>query len=108
MAYRLLQRSKGRKRLSAWTRFLIRRMVRWLRGAIWEGGWGRRWGWRRLPDAPQGQGSFPEAICHSASSAASTIGASIIVAFSERGTTARLLSKQRPDASIISLTPFED
>src|SRR5690242_6849940 len=63
---------------------------------------------RRSPDAPQGEGSFPEAICHSASSAASTIGASIIVAFSERGTTARLLSKQRPDASIISLTPFED
>ena len=29
------------------------------------------------------------------------------MAFSERGTTARLLSKQRPDASIISLTPFE-
>ena len=63
---------------------------------------------RRSPDATQGEGSFPEAICHSASSAASTIGASIIVAFSERGTTARLLSKQRPDASIISLTPFED
>ncbi|HKP01166.1 MAG TPA: pyruvate kinase [Nitrospiraceae bacterium] len=56
---------------------------------------------------PQGDGSFPEAICHSASSAASAIGANIIVAFSERGTTARLLSKQRPDASIISLTPFE-
>jgi len=63
---------------------------------------------RRSIDAPQGEGSFPEAICHSASSAASTIGASVIVAFSERGTTARLLSKQRPDASIISLTPFED
>ena len=62
---------------------------------------------RRSSDAPQGGASFPEAICHSASSAASTIGASAIVAFSERGTTARLLSKQRPDASIISLTPFE-
>src|SRR6185436_762277 len=48
---------------------------------------------RRFSDAPQGEGSFPEAICHSASSAASTIGASVIVAFSERGTTARLLSK---------------
>jgi pyruvate kinase len=61
----------------------------------------------RSADEPQGGGSFPEAICHSASSAASVIGASVIVAFSERGTTARLLSKQRPDASIISLTPFE-
>ena len=65
----------------------------------------RSW-YRRSTDAPQG-GSFPEAICHSASSAASAIGASAIVVFSERGTTARLLSKQRPDASIISLTPFE-
>ena len=61
----------------------------------------------RSSDAPQGEGSFPEAICHSASSAASAIGASVIVAFSEEGTTARLLSKQRPDASIISLTPSE-
>jgi pyruvate kinase len=61
----------------------------------------------RSSDTPQGEGSFPEAICHSASSAASAIGASVIVAFSEQGTTARLLSKQRPDASIISLTPFE-
>jgi pyruvate kinase len=65
----------------------------------------RSW-YRRSTDAPQG-GSFPEAICHSASSAASAIGASAIVVFSERGTTTRLLSKQRPDASIISLTPFE-
>ncbi|HKO31706.1 MAG TPA: pyruvate kinase [Nitrospiraceae bacterium] len=63
---------------------------------------------RRSTDAPPGEGSFPEAICHSASSAAATIGASVIVAFSERGTTARLLSKQRPDAPIISLTPFEN
>src|SRR5512146_1462264 len=61
----------------------------------------------RSSDAPRGEGSFPEAICHSASSAASVIGASVIVAFSERGTTARLLSKQRPDAPIIALTPFE-
>ncbi|MGH7181024.1 MAG: pyruvate kinase, partial [Nitrospiraceae bacterium] len=66
----------------------------------------RSW-YTRSPDAPRGEDSFPEAICHSASSAASAIGASVIVAFSERGTTARLLSKQRPDASIISMTPFE-
>ena len=66
----------------------------------------RSW-YTRSSDVPQGEGSFPEAICHSASSAASAIGANVIVAFSEGGTTARLLSKQRPDASIISLTPFE-
>jgi pyruvate kinase len=48
-----------------------------------------------------------EAICLSASSAAATTGASAIVAFSERGTTARLVSKQRPAAPIIGFTPFE-
>ncbi len=68
---------------------------------------GTRPGHTRSSDAPRGAGSFPEAICNSASSAASVIGASVIVAFSERGTTARLLSKQRPDSSIVSLTPYE-
>jgi pyruvate kinase len=51
--------------------------------------------------------SFPEAICTSASSAALAVGASAIVAFSELGATARLLSKQRPTAPIIAFTPFE-
>ncbi len=51
--------------------------------------------------------SFPEAICTSASSAAAAINAGAIVAFSELGTTARLLSKQRPTAPIISFSPFE-
>ena len=51
--------------------------------------------------------TFEEAICLSASSAAAAIGASAIVAFSERGTTARVMSKQRPAAPIIGFTPFE-
>lgn len=51
--------------------------------------------------------SFPEATCTAAASAAKSISASAIVAFSERGTTARLISKQRPAAPIIALTPFE-
>lgn len=51
--------------------------------------------------------SFPEAICTAASSAAAAIGASAIVAFSEQGQTARLISKQRPAAPIIAFTPFE-
>ncbi len=51
--------------------------------------------------------TFEEAICLSASSAAAAIGAGAIVAFSERGMTARLVSKQRPTAPIISFTPFE-
>lgn len=51
--------------------------------------------------------SFPEAICTAAASAAKSIAASAIVTFSERGSTARLISKQRPSAPIIALTPFE-
>jgi pyruvate kinase len=51
--------------------------------------------------------SFPEAICTAASSAAAAITASAIVAFSELGMTARLISKQRPAAPIIAFTPFE-
>lgn len=51
--------------------------------------------------------SFPEAICTAAASAAKSVAASAIVAFSERGTTARLISKQRPSSPIIALTPFE-
>ena len=61
----------------------------------------------RRSQGEQGQDSIPEAISLSAYSAAATIGASAIVAFSERGTTARLVSKQRPVAPIIALTPFE-
>jgi pyruvate kinase len=51
--------------------------------------------------------TFEEAICLSASSAAATTGAAAIVAFSERGMTARFMSKQRPAAPIIAFTPFE-
>lgn len=53
-----------------------------------------------------GEMSFPEAICTAASSAARAITASVIIAFSERGMTAQLISKQRPDAPIIAFTPF--
>jgi pyruvate kinase len=51
--------------------------------------------------------SFPEAICTAASSAARAIAASAIVVFSEQGSTARLISKQRPAAPILAFTPFE-
>jgi pyruvate kinase len=51
--------------------------------------------------------SFSEAICNAASSAARAVDAGAIVAFSERGATARLISKQRPPAPIIAFTPFE-
>ncbi len=61
----------------------------------------------RRPEAGRGEVSFPEAICEAASSAAAATGASAIVAFSESGATARLISKQRPVAPIIAFTPFE-
>lgn len=64
-------------------------------------------GWRSKVEAERGAISIPEAICTAASSAASAITASAIVAFSELGRTARLISKQRPAAPIIAFTPFE-
>lgn len=57
--------------------------------------------------AERGEVSFPEAICGAASRAAASTGAAAIVAFSESGTTARLMSKQRPAAPIYAMTPFE-
>ncbi len=61
----------------------------------------------RRSDAERGAVSFPEAICGAASRAAASTDAAAIVAFSESGTTARLMSKQRPPAPIFALTPFE-
>ncbi|MBA5867790.1 MAG: pyruvate kinase [Nitrospira sp. CR1.3] len=58
-------------------------------------------------DAARNEVSCSEAICTAASTAASAITASAIVAFSERGLTAQLISKQRPAAPIIAFTPFE-
>ena len=51
--------------------------------------------------------SIPEAVCAAASSAASAIDAGAIVAFTEGGTTARLISKYRPDSSLLAFTPSE-
>jgi len=61
----------------------------------------------RRSDAERSEVSFPEAICEAASSAAAATAAAAIVVFSESGTTARLISKQRPVAPIIAFTPFE-
>jgi len=54
-----------------------------------------------------GDMTLPEAICAAASSAAAATTATAIVAFSELGNTARLISKQRPAAPIIAFTPLE-
>lgn len=51
--------------------------------------------------------AIPEAICAAASKAARDIDARAIAAFTESGTTARLISKQRPSVPIIALTPSE-
>jgi len=55
----------------------------------------------------QEQQPFPESVCAAAFTAAQSIAARAIVAFSEHGATARLISKQRPSAPIIAFTPSE-
>ncbi|MBI3591910.1 MAG: pyruvate kinase [Nitrospirae bacterium] len=50
---------------------------------------------------------FPEAISDGACNAASDIGAKAIVVFTNKGFTARLLSKLRPDVPVIAFTPDE-
>ncbi len=49
--------------------------------------------------------AFPEAISDSASAAAHALGARAIVAFTQSGFSARLISQARPDVPIIALTP---
>ncbi|HEX9741331.1 MAG TPA: pyruvate kinase [Nitrospiraceae bacterium] len=64
-------------------------------------------GFVRRSEATRGEVSFPEAICGAAAWVVAATAASAIVAFSELGTTARLISKRRPLAPIIAFTPFE-
>ncbi len=61
----------------------------------------------RKSDAGPGASSSPDAMCAAASSAASATAAAAIVAWSESGATARLMSKHRPRAPIYGFTPFE-
>jgi len=49
---------------------------------------------------------FPEAISDAAATAARILGARAIVAFTQSGFSARLISQERPDVPIIALTPF--
>src|SRR5213594_1678909 len=49
---------------------------------------------------------FSEAISDAAASAARVLGARAIVAFTQSGFSARLISQERPDVAIIALTPF--
>ncbi len=58
---------------------------------------------RRRPERAPG---FPEAISDAAATAARMLKARAIVAFTQSGFSARLISHQRPDVPIIALTPF--
>src|SRR5262245_14236720 len=51
--------------------------------------------------------SIPEAMCEAAASAAAATQAAVIATFSESGSTARVLSKQRPVAPIVAFTPHD-
>ena len=65
---------------------------------------------RHLFEAKRSQSptaSFPAAVCAAGARAASETGAKVIVAFTETGTTARLLSKERPTVPILAYTPHE-
>jgi len=48
---------------------------------------------------------FPEAVSHAAATAANALNARAIVAFTQSGFSARLISHQRPDVPIIAFTP---
>ncbi len=50
---------------------------------------------------------FTEAVAHAVSHVAEDVGASWIVAFTQSGFTARLISKFRPNAPVISFSPDE-
>ncbi len=51
---------------------------------------------------------FPEAISDAAATAARVLKARAIVAFTQSGFSARLMSQERPDVPIIALTPFAE
>jgi pyruvate kinase len=63
-----------------------------------------------VPSFPmyRNEGTFSEAIAVAATDAAQDIGARHIVAFTQSGYTARLLSKFRPSVPIIAFTPHEE
>jgi len=58
------------------------------------------------PRRPLHDVGFPEALSDAASQAAHALGAHAIVAFTESGSSARLISRARPRVPIIALTPF--
>jgi pyruvate kinase len=63
---------------------------------------------RHKPDSPKPTLlSTPEAICETAVSLSSLVGAQALVVFTESGHTAMLLARHRPTVPILALTPSE-
>lgn len=60
---------------------------------------------RRVPLASKAPLAFPAAVCVAGAEAAVKTEAKVVVVFTESGTTARLISKQRPPVPIIAYTP---
>ena len=67
-------------------------------------------GWRAITEAgrPVPEHSAPDAIAAAARQVAQTIGAQVIVAFTESGSTALRLGRERPHCPILTLTPDID
>jgi len=59
------------------------------------------------PPRPEAYG-FAEAIAESACRAAEVLHAKAIVAFTQSGFSARLISSERPDVPVVALTPFPE
>jgi pyruvate kinase len=62
---------------------------------------------QRRGDRPEPYG-FPEATSQAACHAARVLHAKALVAFTQSGFTARLISEERPDVPILALTPFPE
>jgi pyruvate kinase len=58
------------------------------------------------PARARGVVGFPEATSDAAATAAHVLKAKAVVAFTQSGFSARLISQERPDVPIIALTPF--
>jgi len=56
-------------------------------------------------EVPGERASFASAIAKATAETATTLGLHTVVAFTESGTTARLVSKYRPQATIVAFTP---
>jgi pyruvate kinase len=60
-----------------------------------------------MTSRPEAYG-FPEAVAEAACRAAQVLHAKAIVAFTQSGFSARLISSERPDVPVVALTPFSE